>query len=111
MRASNSLQTKDAPDATDSRDSRQEVHRNSRWIRNLRSGTYNLELPTQDLRLFFIGGGNFQNREEGFLRNVHLADALHAALAFFLFFEQLAFARDVAAVALGKNVLANRCHR
>src|SRR5437660_2721143 len=58
---------------------------------------------------FVVGRrGNFEDGEEGFLRDVHLADALHAALAFFLFFEEFAFARNVAAVALGKYVLANR---
>src|SRR5690242_3024423 len=62
--------------------------------------------------LLVVGrGSHFQYSEECFLRNVHLADALHAALAFFLFFEQLAFARDVAAVAFGKDVLANRRDR
>src|SRR5207249_11480540 len=54
--------------------------------------------------LFFIGGRNFQHREKGFLRNINLADALHAAFALFLFFEELAFARDVAAVAFGQDV-------
>src|SRR5437016_3177723 len=58
--------------------------------------------------LLVVGGGHFQHREEGFLRDVDLADALHAALAFFLFFKEFAFARNVAAVALGENVFANR---
>src|SRR5262249_28284744 len=57
---------------------------------------------------FFLGGRDFQHREEGFLRYVHLADALHAALALFLLFEEFTFARDVAAVALRENVLAHR---
>src|SRR5947208_15662601 len=61
--------------------------------------------------LFFIGGRNFQHREKGFLRNINLADALHAAFALFLFFEELAFARDVATVAFGQDVFAVRCHR
>src|SRR5215472_3529292 len=57
---------------------------------------------------FFISAaGNFQNRQEGFLRNVHPANALHAFLSFFLLFKQLAFARDVAAVAFGEHVFAN----
>src|SRR5713226_4117586 len=41
------------------------------------------------IRLFFVGGGNFQHCQEGLLRDVDLADALHALLAFFLFFEKL----------------------
>src|SRR6266851_4253429 len=61
--------------------------------------------------LFVVGGGNLEDREERFLRNIHLADALHALLAFLLFFEELALARDVAAVALGENVFADRRDR
>src|SRR5713101_7220485 len=58
--------------------------------------------------LFVVGRrGNFEDREEGFLRDVNLADALHAAFAFFLFFEEFAFARNVAAVALGENVFSD----
>src|ERR1017187_1105561 len=49
-----------------------------------------------------------QYRQEGFLRDLHAAHALHALLARFLLFEQLALARDVAAVALGQDVLAHR---
>ena len=45
----------------------------------------------QDLKtrhLFFVaGGGYFEDREEGFLRDVDLADALHALFAFFLLLE------------------------
>ena len=41
------------------------------------------------------------------MRNIDLADALHAALAFFLFFEEFAFARNVSAVALGEHVFAD----
>src|SRR5216683_830475 len=59
-------------------------------------------------KLLVVGGGSYlQNREKGFLRDVHLADTLHAALAFFLFFEEFAFAGNVAAVALGENVFAD----
>jgi len=61
---------------------------------------------TENHELFVIGGrGNFENGEEGFLRNIDLAYALHAALPFFLFFEEFAFARNVSAVALGENIL------
>src|SRR3954451_25018985 len=52
-----------------------------------------------------------QDRHERFLRDVDAADALHALLAFFLFLEQLALARDVAAVALGGDVFADRLDR
>src|SRR5258708_39899609 len=58
--------------------------------------------------IFVAGGGNFEDGEEGFWWDFHLADTLHAALAFFLFFEEFAFAGNVAAVTLGKNILANR---
>src|SRR5687767_4381514 len=51
-----------------------------------------------------------QHRQERLLRNLHRADLLHAFLAFFLLVEELALARDVAAVALGQHVLAQRLH-
>src|SRR4051812_10218036 len=56
---------------------------------------FSLSLPVADL----------QDREEGFLRNLHGAHLLHAFLAGLLLFQQLAFAGDVAAVALGEHVL------
>ena len=56
--------------------------------------------------LFVISRRHLEHSEEGFLRAVHLADAFHTAFAFFLLFEEFAFARDVAAVALGENVFA-----
>src|SRR6267142_4774464 len=68
------------------------------------------ELEMEEELLVVGGGSNFENGEEGFLRDVHLADALHAAFAFFLFFEEFAFARNVAAVALGENVFADSCN-
>src|SRR5208337_1840627 len=52
-----------------------------------------------------------QYRQKRLLRNVHFANSLHALLAFLLFFQQFAFARDVAAVALGEHVLAQGAHR
>src|SRR5260370_26869450 len=55
--------------------------------------------------------GDFQNGEECFLRNIDLANALHALFAFFLFFEEFAFACDVTAVALAQNVFANGRNR
>src|SRR5258707_13328795 len=59
-------------------------------------------------RLLVVGGrGDLEHGEEGFLRNVDLADALHAALAFFLLFEEFTLARDVSSVALGENIFAD----
>src|SRR5271156_2175290 len=49
-----------------------------------------------------------QHREKRFLRNVHAADAFHSLLAFFLFFQEFAFAADVSPVAFGDYVLADR---
>src|ERR1035437_7399725 len=51
---------------------------------------------------------DLEHAEEGFLGNLHAANALHALLAFLLFFEEFAFAADVAAVELGDDVLAQR---
>src|SRR5271154_4983412 len=50
---------------------------------------------------------DLQHCQESFLGDVDAADAFHAAFAFFLLLQQFAFAADVAAVALGYNVLAN----
>src|ERR1700689_1621071 len=63
--------------------------------------------------LFVVAGaaGDFQHGEKSFLGNVHAANALHALLAFLLFFEKLALARDVSAVAFRAHVLANRADR
>src|SRR5713101_6794253 len=47
---------------------------------------------------------NLEDREKRFLRNLHRAHLLHAFLALFLLFEELAFAGDVAAIALGGHV-------
>src|SRR5918992_1542049 len=60
-----------------------------------------------------LGGGLIQleHREERLLRHLHAAHLLHALLAFLLLLEQLALARDVAAVALRDHVLAHRLHR
>jgi len=43
------------------------------------------------------------------LGNIHTADALHALLTFFLFFQQLALAGDVAAVAFARTFLRMAC--
>src|ERR1700682_2118379 len=47
-----------------------------------------------------------QHRHERLLRDLHVADALHPSLAHLLLPQKLALARDVAAVALGDDVLA-----
>src|SRR4029077_4412929 len=47
-----------------------------------------------------------EHGEEGLLRDLDRAHHLHPLLAFLLLLEQLALARDVAAVALGGDVLA-----
>src|SRR5438093_7841903 len=54
---------------------------------------------------------HLQDCQKRFLRDLDLADTLHPLLAFLLLLEQLALARDVAAVALGEHVLAQRLHR
>src|SRR5262245_51201607 len=51
-----------------------------------------------------------QRGEEGLLRDLDRADPLHAPLSLFLLLEQLALAADVAAIALGRDVLAQRLH-
>src|SRR3990172_73143 len=52
--------------------------------------------------------GDFEDGQEGFLRDIHAADALHALLALLLLFKELALAGDVAAITLGDYVLAHR---
>src|SRR3954467_8399923 len=51
---------------------------------------------------------DFEDCQEGFLRDIHFADPFHAALSFLLFFKKFAFAGNVTAVALGNDVLADR---
>src|SRR5581483_825268 len=50
----------------------------------------------------------FENREEGFLRNLNLAYLFHTFLAGRLFRPQFPLPRDVAAVALRGDILADR---
>src|SRR5271163_1020099 len=68
-----------------------------------------LRRESRAIGLFLISStaGDFQNRQESLLGDVHAADALHAFFAFFLFFEEFAFAGDVTAVAFGDHVLAD----
>ena len=65
---------------------------------------------TQPSFLAFLTLAQIEDRQEGFLRDLHRAHHLHALLAGLLFLQQLALAADVAAVALGENVLAKRRH-
>src|SRR5579859_1254809 len=51
-----------------------------------------------------------QHRKKCLLRDIHPPYALHAALTLFLFFKQLALARDVASIALGQHVLSDGRH-
>src|SRR5262245_38674415 len=51
---------------------------------------------------------DLQDGQKRFLGDVHAPDPLHALLPFLLLLEQLALARDVAAVALREDVLAHR---
>src|SRR5580704_401117 len=69
--------------------------------------------PSHELshRSVVVGrGGHFEDGKKRFLGDINLTDALHAALAFFLLFEEFAFARNVSAVALGENVFADGRH-
>src|SRR6516164_6803466 len=49
---------------------------------------------------------DLQRRQKCFLRNLYLAELFHALLAFLLPAQQLALARDVAAIAFGHDILA-----
>src|SRR5205814_44723 len=51
---------------------------------------------------------NLQDRQERLLRDLDRSYLLHPLLSFFLLLEQLALARDVAPVAFGGHVLAQR---
>ncbi|MBG9887033.1 hypothetical protein ABE10_10920, partial [Bacillus toyonensis] len=52
-----------------------------------------------------------QRGDERLLGDLHAADHLHALLAFLLLLQELALSGDVAAVALGEHVLADRADR
>ena len=54
---------------------------------------------------------HLEDRHKGLLRDLDRSDGLHALLALFLLLEQLALTRDIAAVALGKHVLAQGLDR
>src|SRR5262249_4844924 len=54
---------------------------------------------------------DFPHRQNRLLRVLPLPHPLHPAFSFLLLLEELALARDVAAVALGEHVLAQRLDR
>src|SRR5262247_2473353 len=58
----------------------------------------------------FMRPSALEDGQEGLLRHFHLAHLLHALLTLLLLLEELALARDVAAVALGGHVLAHGLH-
>src|SRR5262245_66330088 len=62
------------------------------------------------IRSIIGAGAHFQHGQKRFLRDLDLPDAFHAFFTFFLLFQQLSLPRDVAAVALGEDVLAQRLH-
>src|SRR5690242_3192841 len=64
--------------------------------------------PCEMKPLHCLSGIHLQCGQEGGLRNLHLAELSHALLAFLLFLKKLAFAGDVAAVALRRHVLGQR---
>src|SRR6185369_17377980 len=51
-----------------------------------------------------------QDRQEGLLRDLHPSDLFHAALALLLLLEELPLTSNVAAVALGGDVLPHGLH-
>src|SRR4051812_37138117 len=51
---------------------------------------------------------HFEGGDEGFLRDVDAAELAHLLLALFLLVQQLALACNVAAIAFGRDVLAQR---
>src|SRR5690606_9958073 len=51
---------------------------------------------------------HLEHRQERFLRDLDATDLLHPLLALLLFLEELLLAADVATVALGQHVLAQR---
>src|SRR4051812_38909286 len=59
---------------------------------------------------FSLFAFDLQDGEERLLWDLDAADLLHALLAGLLLLQQLPLARDVAAVALGEHVLAQRLH-
>src|SRR5215472_17163565 len=65
-------------------------------------------MPLPATSALFLLLPHLQYCQKGLLRDFDAADALHALLAFLLFLEQFALARNIAAIALGEHVLAHR---
>src|SRR4029077_6769914 len=59
----------------------------------------------------FLSSFHFEDGEKGLLGDIHPADSLHPLLSLLLFLQELALARDVAAVALREDVLSDRRDR
>src|SRR4029077_18690393 len=80
--------------------------------KNARSGLV-LAKVVKKPELLFIrdSAGNFENSEKRLRWNIDAPHALHAPLAFFLLLQEFALARNIAAVALGDHVFANRADR
>src|SRR5579871_4580907 len=57
-------------------------------------------------RLFLLVLADSQDGQESLLRDIDLANSLHALLALFLLFEQLALAGNIAAITLCQDVFA-----
>src|SRR5207344_1687913 len=62
-------------------------------------------VPLADASRSFLLRAHLEDGEKRLLRDLHLAHALHPLLAFLLLLEELPLPADVAAVALGDDVL------
>src|SRR5258708_13213417 len=69
--------------------------------------THRITLPLSDSPVSL----DLEHCQKRFLWNLDRSDLLHPFLTFFLLLQQLALAGDVAAVALGSDVLAQRPDR
>src|SRR5580704_51253 len=89
-----------------------EYSRNSDLRRGLTVGAADaVSRSGRTWRSFMDGLSALEHRQERFLRYFDLSDLFHAFLAFLLLFEQLPLSRDVAAVALGGDVLPHGLDR
>src|SRR5262249_36147139 len=82
------------------------VWRRHRWSCRVRASSHSPRKAGLRLVLFHL-----QRGDEGLLRDLHLPELAHLLLALLLLLEQLALARDVAAIALGDHVLPQRADR
>ena len=79
-------------------------------LRKIEYGRRWLRIELQSIRETFLLR-DLQHAKERFLGQFDGADLLHALLALLLLFEELALSGDVAAIALGDDVLAERLDR